>query len=735
MRNSFSFLFCLISIFSGPVQAGPLEALSEQAYKLTGKKCEPVSTKPVDPACEPANNTLKKSSQELGKISQNISESQEDHYFVLLAEQQGRELQCASDFAKSAVKDLDKNFAASDLKSKLTMARFARQKAQELGKKIVSDPTLSTPVCPQSFEALEGQYPKGTTKGASYQACKEWIGYRQSYQAILSAIPLSGSPSLKKVIEDYASSKDEKPVSQLQSELKNAYSSTQQILDSNRDLLKSALKEKGAEGLDRAARNELLADPALSAAILKSNPAFSEVACHANARYGEGADNLNNSVMVGSLLMGGGAAVLGKVGAATARAVETSTLARTTGMVSLNGMKILKSAALGADFASMAAVTHQACFSEKLSTLKAANACVSAPTAEQVEKDNCLLSASLLALGAMPQSLVNELSTHIKTMVATEKRNALLDAADNNWKSVSTTTPASGKASKASVQTSSNMSALEKQLSEGTIISRKTVGEGTFGAQYVKYDNGMEGVWKATDNSWVSNTANNEVAAYQVDKYLGLKSVPVTVKKEMNGREGAVQYRVKDLKKLKNSEDYEGDPAELGFLDYLIANGDRHGRNYLQKSDGKVVAIDHGLAFDNGKSTEPLAHFNNRVDRLEKNLKKQAEITAKLSQGKGREAALKQELKDLKDDASELQMNINAFMPHQKVVEKLRQTTAEEWRKVVGDNLTDKQIEALQKRQMILLRDIEDAEKRIGKDRLYPAGDNSPLLKTMEAYD
>ncbi|WP_413580812.1 hypothetical protein [Bdellovibrio sp. HCB288] len=730
MRNSFSFLFCLILLFSGPVHAGPLEALSEQAYKLTGKKCAPITTSKINSACEPASENLKKSSQELGKISQSISENQEDRYFKLLAEQQGRELQCASDFAKSAAKEIENNFPSSDLKSKMTMARFARQKAQELGKKIINDPTLSTPVCPQSFEALEGQYPKGTTKGASYKACKEWIGYRQSYQAILSSIPLSGSPSLKKVIEDYASAKDEEPLSQLQSELKNAYSSTQQTLDSNRDLLQKTLKEQGADGLDRAARNELLSDPALSAAILKSNPTLEEVACFANARYGEGADNLNNSVMVGSLLMGGGAAILGKVGAATARAVETSTLARTTGMVSLNGMKILRTTAVGADFASMAAVTHQACFSEKLSTLKSANACVSAPSAEQAEKDNCLLSASLLALGAMPQSLVNELSSHIKTMVADEKRKALLDAADNDWKSV-----ASATSSKTPIQTSKNISPMEKQLTEGIIISRKPVGEGAFGAQFVKYDNGMEGVWKATDNSWVANTANNEVAAYQVDKYLGLKSVPVTVKKELNGREGTVQYRVKELKKLKDTEDYEGDPAELGFLDYLIANGDRHGRNYLQKSDGKVVAIDHGLAFDTGKSTEPLAHFNNRVDRLEKNLKKQSAITARISQGKGREAALKQELKDLKDDASELQMNINAFMPQQQVVEKLRKTTAEDWRKVVGDNLSDKQIEALQRRQMLLLRDIDDAAQRIGKDRLYPAGDNSPLLKTMDSYD
>ncbi|WP_413586842.1 hypothetical protein [Bdellovibrio sp. HCB274] len=720
-------------LVSGPVHAGPLEALSEQAYKLTGKKCAPLTpSNPKDPACEPSSDSLKKSSQELGKISQSITASDEDRYFILLAEQQVRELKCAGDFAATTSKGIDKDFAATGLKSKLAMARLAKLKAQQLGKKITSDPALATPVCPQTYEALEGQYPKGTTKGAGYKACKEWIGYRQSYQAILSSIPLSGAPGIQRVIENYTSSDKEIPEAQLKKDLSQAYSVANGILESNRNTLSRTIYTAGPEGLDRAARNELLADPAVSTIVLKSNPQLETVACHANARYGEGADNLNTSVMVGSLFMGGGAAVLGKVGAATAKAFETSALARTTGMVSLNGMKILKTAALGTDFASMAAVTHQACFSEKLADLKATNACVSAPTAEQAEKDNCILAASLLAIGAVPQTMVNELSSHIKMMVAAEKRNAALDAADGDWTTVTST--ATTSAQKA-VKGPSNLAPLEKQLSEGKIIASKPVGEGAFGAKFVKYDNGMEGVWKQTDNSWVADTGKNEVAAYAVDKYLGLKSVPVTVKKELNGKEGTVQYRVKDLKKIDDSADYVGDPSELGFFDYLIANGDRHGRNYLQKSDGKVVAIDHGLAFDNGKSMDPIAHFNNRVDRLDKNLKKQAEITEKISQGKGRLAALRQELRDLKDDASELQMSINSFVPQQSVVDKLRKTSAEDWRRVVGDNLNEKQIEALQKRQMILLRDIEDAEKRIGKDRLYPGGDSSPLLKTMKSYD
>ncbi|WP_413560494.1 hypothetical protein [Bdellovibrio sp. HCB209] len=719
-------------LFSGTLQAGPLEALSEQAYKLTGKKCEPVQTSAADPNCEPAtasSQTLKKSTEDLSKISQSLTANSEDKYFALLAEQQGRELQCAQDFAKSASSDIASNFKASDLKSKLTLARFAKQKAQALGKKIVSDPALATPVCPQSDEALQAQYPKGTKKGASYKACKEWIGYKQSYQAILASIPLSGSPSLKKVIDDYASSSNEKSEAQLQEELMNGYTATQQILEQNRKHLAQNLKENGVAGLDRAARNELLADPALSASVLKSNPSLSEVACHANARFGEGADNLNNTVMVSSLIMGGSAAILGKVGAFTARAFETSNLARTTGMVSLKGMGILRATAIATDFASMGAVAHQACFSDKLSDLKSANACVSAPSAAQVEKDNCLLSASLLAIGAVPQSMVAELSKNIKKTLEAERRQNTLGTLEPGWEAVAKN-PAAVK-----VTAPKNATAVEKQLIEGNIIGKREVGTGAFGAQFVKYDNGVEGVWKAADHTWAPDTAKSEVAAYAIDNYLGLKSVPVTVKKDLDGVEGTVQYRVKDLKNKNTDADYLGDPNELGLFDYLIANGDRHGRNYLQKTDGNIVAIDHGLAFENADASVPLWKFNERVTQLEKNLKKQSEVADKLSRGDPRSKTLKIELRDLKQDASELQLAINSFVPQKSVVEKLRKTTADDWRKVVGDNLTDKQIQAMQNRQKELLDSIDQAESKLGKDRVYPAGASSPLLRTFDSYD
>jgi hypothetical protein len=50
---------------------------------------------------------------------------------------------------------------------------------------------------------------------------------------------------------------------------------------------------------------------------------------------------------------------------------------------------------------------------------------------------------------------------------------------------------------------------------------------------------------------------------------------------------------------------------------------------------------------------------------------------------------------------------------------------------VTGGNLTDYQIQDMQKRQETLLRAIETAEKKIGADRLYPSGEASPILKKI----
>ncbi|UYL08417.1 phosphatidylinositol 4-kinase [Bdellovibrio sp. SKB1291214] len=731
----FLVLFC-ISLHAARATAGPLEALSEQAFKVTGNKCEPLAQSQSDEICDPKESSLQENAKDVKQIAQLAGQSEEDRYFYLLAQQQVRELQCASDYAKNLVAQNSKDFANSDLKKKLTLAREVRAKTAELAKKIVSDPGLATPVCPTSFETLEEQV-KGFKKNARYNACKELISLQNSYKVIMSAIPLSGAPEVKSVIEKFSSSTQEISDQDMIKNLNSAYQETQKALDENRSNLTASIVGQGGQGLDRTTRHDLLADPALSASVVKSQPKLSEVACLANARYGQGADNLNNGVMIGSLFLGAGASVVGKVGAFTAKAFSTAQSARTVGMVSYNAMNMMKYAVMATDFASMAAVTDQACFKTKVADLKTSGACISAPTADRQEQDNCIMAASLTALGVVPQKALSAFKGKVKKAIAEENASQagriadadqFLDTKASIKRNNATSTTASSELRPGATGSSV---ALEKKLAEGNIVSDKRVGQGVYGARFVRYEDGSEGVWKPRAVMDEIDTSKSEVAAYNIDKYLGLNNTPVTVIKEYKGEIGSVQYRVKNLKDQSPYETFADDPDQLGFFDYLVANGDRHGFNYLQKEDGKLVAIDHGLSFGGGRGKDPFVTFQGNVGQLDKNLRAQEKMTKSIESGGRNVASMKEQLAELKRKESELQSAIKAFTPQKEVVEKLKATSFQDWKKVTAGNLTEYQIQDMQKRQETLLRAIEMAEKKIGADRLYPSGEASPLIKKV----
>lgn len=730
--------FCIF-VQASHASAGPLETLSEQAFKITGNKCEPAAkTSSSEEVCDENTSETQRNLKDAKEIAQIAAQDEEDRYFNLLAQQQVRELQCASDFAKNTIGQNSKDFANSDLKQKLILAQQVRAKTKELAKKIVSDPSLATPVCPTNFEALEEQV-KGFKKNARYNACKELISLQNSYKVIVAAIPLSGAPAIQSVIEKYASADKEISDQDMVKSLNAAYSETQKALDENRSNLTQSLVGQGGAGLDRSARHDLLADPALSASVVKSQPKLSEVACLANARYGQGADNLNNGVMIGSLFLGVGAATVGKIGAFTAKAFSTAQSARTVGMVSYNAMNMMKYAAMATDFASMAAVTDQACFKTKIADLKTSGACVSAPTADRVEQDNCIMAASLTALGVVPQKALSAITGKVKKAIAEENASQARRVADADLYLDTKDSIKRNNATSAAVSTSSELRpgatassvAMEKKLAEGKIVSDKRVGQGVYGARFVRYEDGSEGVWKPRAQIDEIDTSKSEVAAYNIDKYLGLNNTPVTVIKEYKGEIGSVQYRVKNLKDESPYETFADDPDQLGFFDYLVANGDRHGFNYLQKEDGKLVAIDHGLSFGGGRGKDPFVTFQGNVGQLDKNLKAQEKMNKSIASGGRNVSSMKEQLAELKRQESVLQSAIKAFAPKKEVVDKLKATTFQDWKKVTGGNLSDYQIQDMQKRQETLLRAIEMAEKRIGAERLYPSGEASPLIKKV----
>jgi len=181
-----------------------------------------------------------------------------------------------------------------------------------------------------------------------------------------------------------------------------------------------------------------------------------------------------------------------------------------------------------------------------------------------------------------------------------------------------------------------------------------------------------------------------EIAAYRLDKYLGLNMVPPTVEKRFHGDLGSCQLWIDAMMSLK--EKYEQDiktPSYKVFpwnralylqraFDNLIANEDRHQNQYLITKDWAMILIDHSRSFRTTKK------FTTRLIYDEK-YKEGSRIMKELPR---------------------------AF------VEKLKAMNQEVIREVVGEYLTDKEIEAVIARRDLIIQWIENRIKEVGEDNV-----------------
>jgi hypothetical protein len=105
-----------------------------------------------------------------------------------------------------------------------------------------------------------------------------------------------------------------------------------------------------------------------------------------------------------------------------------------------------------------------------------------------------------------------------------------------------------------------------------------------------------------------------EIAAYIMDKILGVGMVPPTVERVREGRPGSCQLWVdgtrlfRDLnKEAANREEFASEGWRNAgyiaqFFDNLIGNEDRHTGNVLVTRDFRAILIDHSRTFRVGKS-------------------------------------------------------------------------------------------------------------------------------------
>lgn len=116
-----------------------------------------------------------------------------------------------------------------------------------------------------------------------------------------------------------------------------------------------------------------------------------------------------------------------------------------------------------------------------------------------------------------------------------------------------------------------------------------------------------------------------EVAAYEMDKILGLHMVPPVVERVIDGQKGSLQLWVEGCETLDKSEgvwrdvmNAERERSRLQTFDSVIGNRHRYRNQLLVAPAGDLILIDHTRTFGNsGEIVDPPDRFDRQlVQRL-----------------------------------------------------------------------------------------------------------------------
>jgi hypothetical protein len=113
----------------------------------------------------------------------------------------------------------------------------------------------------------------------------------------------------------------------------------------------------------------------------------------------------------------------------------------------------------------------------------------------------------------------------------------------------------------------------------------------------------------------------SEIAAYELDRLLGLDMVPVTVERRVEGDLASLQLWLEGCRLLKEV-DQSACPRPMEWakqvcrqraFDNLVANIDRNAGNLLVDGEWNLILIDHSRAFASDKM--PFVKEMTRIDR------------------------------------------------------------------------------------------------------------------------
>jgi hypothetical protein len=182
-----------------------------------------------------------------------------------------------------------------------------------------------------------------------------------------------------------------------------------------------------------------------------------------------------------------------------------------------------------------------------------------------------------------------------------------------------------------------------------------------------------------------------EIAAYRLDKYLGLNMIPPTVEKRFKGKRGScmlwiydcfdLDHKVENKIPVPRKKVHRWNRAfylQRAF-DNLIANVDRTQRNFLVTQDWRMILIDHSRSFRTSKK-----HVKNLI--FDENFRQGPDFI----------------MKELP----------RAF------VEKLKSLDYDLMKEIVEDYLTDKEIDCTLIRRDMIIEWLDNRIKELGEDKV-----------------
>jgi hypothetical protein len=169
-----------------------------------------------------------------------------------------------------------------------------------------------------------------------------------------------------------------------------------------------------------------------------------------------------------------------------------------------------------------------------------------------------------------------------------------------------------------------NESSIEAQLKTAQVTRLEDIGTGVTKPRraYTGFPDPVASfVWKVLPPGvrggyWESY--KSEIAAYELDKLLGLHMVPPVVERTIEGDTGAAVMWVEGPRSVKQTgrgvpsgEIWGKSIRRMILFDNLICNPDRNAGNILIGQPGELILIDHSRAFTADKK---LQHKLERVD-------------------------------------------------------------------------------------------------------------------------